>query len=88
MGFITNAVLIPSEHQDFLGNHHPDRPLPAGSIIDYCGDEVEVAFDDGGETIEIFNQNGSKEEIYWDLADVMCTVVSVNVNKEHLVSTA
>lgn len=68
--------LVPSQYPDYLGNHHPERPLPAKSIIDCNGVEFEVVHDTGGDTIEVWHDK-EIAEINWDLADVMCTVVAV-----------
>lgn len=69
--------LIPSEFPDYLGNHHPERPLPPGSIIDCSGIKYEVVSDDGGEMIEVRYED-EVSEIVWDLADIVCTVDFVN----------
>ncbi|PPC84656.1 MAG: hypothetical protein CTY38_01000 [Methylotenera sp.] len=81
----TNTNLVPSEYPDFLGKRHPERPLPTGSVVDNNGISGVVVFDDGGDVIEVDWTDDSgvtyREEWVWDLADVMCTVVSVNKAK-------
>lgn len=52
------------------------RPLPPGAIIDYCGEKATVIFDDGGRTVSV-RADGFRQNWYWDLEGVACTVVSV-----------
>lgn len=80
-----DTLLVPSRYPEFMGDHHPERPLPAGSIVDNCGILGTVIHDDGTDVIEVewkdTQQQVRREEWEWILADQVCLVVSVNKAK-------
>lgn len=56
--------------------HRFVRPLPVGTLIDYCGHQAEVTSDDGGERINV-KCEGAAQRWYWSFEGVECSVVSV-----------
>lgn len=52
------------------------RPLPMGSVIDYCGERATVLSDDGGPTVEVM-ADGFIQRWFWKFEGTSCTVVSV-----------
>jgi hypothetical protein len=57
------------------------RPLPPGSVIEFCGEEATVISDNGGHKITV-NAGGFEVEWYWKFQDVSCTVVYVPNSQE------
>lgn len=52
------------------------RPLPPGSIIDFCGETATVICDQGGSTISVL-ADGFRQNWYWIFEGTTCTVISV-----------
>ncbi len=57
-------------------NQSVARPLPAGAIIDFCGEQAIVISDDGGRTVSVL-ADGFKQNWYWVFEGAACTVVSM-----------
>lgn len=52
------------------------KPLPAGAVIEYMGEEATVLADQGGERIEV-EVDGHRQRWWWTFEEVSCTVVSL-----------
>ncbi|MES2877534.1 MAG: hypothetical protein V4713_03860 [Pseudomonadota bacterium] len=50
------------------------RPLPAGTVVDFCGERGTVIKDDGGEKIEV-ESDGFRMNWYWVFEGISCAVV-------------
>ena len=66
-----------SSYLEFFGEHHPERPLPVGSVVNNEGMLGKVTYDDGSATIQV-NYESKEEEWIWDLCEIALTVVTVN----------
>lgn len=51
------------------------QPLPAGTIIEFCGDEAEVVSDDGGSRLTVAI-DGYKMAWWWIFEGVSCSIVT------------
>lgn len=53
------------------------RPLPAGTVIEYCGDRATVVRDDGGSSLTVDCGEDGFQKWAWTLEGVTCTVISL-----------
>lgn len=51
------------------------QPLPAGTVIEYSGEEATVVQDIGGERIDV-EVDGSRQRWWWTFEGVSCSVIS------------
>jgi len=67
--------LIAQFKDEFPGSVFLTRPLPPGSVVDYCGERGVVVYDDGGDRIEV-DCDGYRQNWYWEFEGVSCTIIS------------
>ncbi|WP_121498253.1 hypothetical protein [Pseudomonas aeruginosa] len=53
------------------------EPLPAGAVIEYCGEHGEVIHDPGGEGRVTVKVGDHQAQWWWTFEGVTCTVVSL-----------
>lgn len=53
------------------------QPLPAGAVIEYCGEHGEVIHDPGGEGRVTVKVGDHQAQWWWTFEGVSCTVVSL-----------
>lgn len=53
------------------------RPLPAGAVIDFCGERAVVIRDYGDDTRLTVDVDGHEERWWWRFEGVSCIVISV-----------
>ncbi|HJV75135.1 MAG TPA: hypothetical protein VJ654_12995 [Noviherbaspirillum sp.] len=59
-----------------MNSMNVNRPLPAGSVIDFCGESATVVHDNGGHKLTV-NASGFVTDWYWTFEGESCKVVSV-----------
>lgn len=74
-GFADDAVCI-TALEAALAQPQIQRPLPPGTVIEYCGLEATVVDDQGGRTLTV-DTCGAREEWEWVLDGATCTVVAL-----------
>ncbi len=53
------------------------RPLPPGTVIEFCGDLATVKADTGDNTVRVQLDDGYVTNWYWNFQGICCTVVSL-----------
>jgi len=72
----------PHNPKQSITNNTPARPLPKGTVIEWCDMEAVVAEDNGGPTIEVFVYGSPTRTVewYWESEGYECVVVEKDLD--------